>query len=66
MGSHGYLHNIRNTVAHAVLQEQEAAIKAIDQDIDLAILELRWDESHVELAILDSPLAIALPSESTV
>ena len=50
----------------AVLQEQEAAIKAIDQDIDFVILELRWDESHVELAIPDSPLSPGLPSESTV
>ena len=49
-----------------MLQEQEAAIKAIDQDIDFVILELRWDECHVELAIIDSPLAPGLPSEGTV
>ena len=39
LGSHGHLHKNRSTVAHAVLQDQEAAIEAIDQDIDFVILE---------------------------
>ena len=65
--SHGHLQKVRNTVAHVSLEAQASKIAAIQPDgVQYLLLELRWDETHVELTVPESPLAPGLPSASTI
>ena len=63
-GGHSHVQKVRNAVSQVACSEIQKSMTAIfKKQLDMMVVEMRWDETHVEVAIPEPPLADGIPSD---
>lgn len=62
---HTHVQKVRNSIASLSIAEMRSRIDALNtEDLDWSVIELRWDETHVEVAVPEPELAAGIPSSN--
>ena len=61
---HSYVQKVRNAVSHVACSQIQKSMSAIfEKKLEMMVVEMRWDETHIEVAVPEPPLAEGIPSE---
>ena len=61
---HSYVQKVRNAVSHVACFQILKSMSAIsEKKLEMMVVEMRWDETEIEVAVPEPPLAEGIPSE---